>query len=183
MNDCPLPQPLDDFLQQPASLPANSERKEALFQQTAQMLRQPRWKRSTLPLAVAAGIVFALLFSYFMFRGEILGPDAANNGQTERKSDPQSDRQKPLPAPEVQVQLPAQPRELEWSAFDTEDDKQRVRLYFQAGDLYLAAQSDIDSALRCYSQALSYCDARELEFDPTDNWLVMALKNDRRKEP
>jgi hypothetical protein len=183
MNDCPLPQPLDDFLQQPPSLLANTEQKETLFQQTARMLRQPRRRRSTLPLAFAAGIVFALLFSYLMFRGIILGPGAATHGQVERKSDSQSDRQKPLPAPEVQVQLPAQPRELEWSAFDAEDDQQRVRLYFQAGDLYLATQSDIDSALRCYCQGLSYCNDEQLEFNPNDSWLVMALKRDRRKEP
>ena len=43
--------------------------------------------------------------------------------------------------------------------------------------------ANIDAALRCYGQALSYCEARELEFDPNDNWLIMALKNDRRKEP
>jgi hypothetical protein len=84
-----------------------------------------------------------------------------------------------MPAP---MPTPPQPRELEWTAFDAESDQQRVKLYFQAGDLYLTDHNDIDSALRCYRQALHYCDVQNVEFDPNDNWLVMALKRDYRKE-
>ena len=89
----------------------------------------------------------------------------------------------PAPPEAPHLQLAAHSRELEWKAFDAKNDQERVRLYLRAGDVYLATDQDIESALRCYSQALSYCDARELEFDPSDNWLVMALKSDRRKEP
>lgn len=74
------------------------------------------------------------------------------------------------------------PRELEWRAFDAEEDQQRVQLYFQAGDLYLT-QKDIESAVRCYHQALHYAGKRDLESSPNDTWLAMALKRDRRKEP
>jgi hypothetical protein len=77
---------------------------------------------------------------------------------------------------------PADPRQLEWSAFDAADDQERARLYFLAGDLYLDQHNDRESALRCYHQAINYSDARKLEITPTDNWLVMALKRDHRKE-
>ena len=80
------------------------------------------------------------------------------------------------------IVVPPNPRELEWSAFDAGDDRQRVKLYFQAGDLYLDQAQDFESALRCYHQAIHYGDAQELDIAPTDNWLVMALKRDHQKE-
>ena len=48
--------------------------------------------------------------------------------------------------------------------------------------MYLERFDDMQSALRCYRQAIHYCDARDLEINPKDNWLVMALKRDQRKE-
>jgi hypothetical protein len=77
----------------------------------------------------------------------------------------------------------AHPRELEWNAFDVEDDHMRGRLYLQAGNRYLDELQDVESALRCYQQAFHYCEARDLELDANDNWLVESLKRNRRKEP
>jgi len=180
MTPGPYPEPLDDFLQHPPDLPADATRKEVLFQRTARMLPRARRWRAPLATAVAAGIVLACVLSYVFLREEKIEPVLHDKLLGERKNGPIVADVTPAPA---RVQVVAQSSELEWKAFDATDDQERVRLYFQAGDLYLATDQDIESALRCYGQALSYCDARELEFDPSDNWLVMALKSDRRKEP
>jgi len=74
------------------------------------------------------------------------------------------------------------PLQLEWRAFDAAEDQKKARLYFQAGDVYLERYKDFEAALRCYRQALQFTPARELDFDANDNWLVMALKRDYRKE-
>jgi len=183
MTHGPLPEPLGDFLQHPPNLPADADRKEMRFQQTAQMLPKSRRWRAPIVTAVAAGIVLAFVLSYAFMRGEKIDPVLLGKSLVERQPVPAGDNPRPIHEPEPpRGQMAAEPRELEWNAFDATNDQERVRLYFQAGDLYLTSDQDIDAALRCYRQALSYCAARELEFDPSDNWLVMALKNDRRKE-
>ena len=72
------------------------------------------------------------------------------------------------------------PVDLEWQAFDSKTN--RAAVYFEAGHQYLATTQDFESALRCYRQALDVCTAEELEIAPNDNWLVVTLKNARRKE-
>jgi hypothetical protein len=174
MSDSPLPEPVDDFLQHPPSLRTDPEWQEKVFQQTARKLRRPRrWM-----IAVAAGIMLAILSSYFLWRGTKGEPAPPGKNLAERKRDPVPDKPKPAFVP-----VAADPYQLEWSAFDAEKDQERAQLYFRAGDLYFTAQNDFDAALRCYHQALHYCEARELEFNPNDNWLVMALKQELRKEP
>jgi hypothetical protein len=182
MSESPLPEPLDDFLLHPPVLPMDLQRKEELFQQTAPALGKRRGHWPVLPIAVAAGVLFGVLLSYLLFPRAAPGPEATKQEQAQH---PGNARQEPTPAPTpaVRVQVQPRPRDLEWKAFDASDDKERVRLYFRAGNLYLEMNEDFESALRCYSQALTYCDARELELKPDDNWLVMALKTDRRKEP
>ncbi len=75
---------------------------------------------------------------------------------------------------------PLPPVALEWQAFDSRSN--RAAAYFLAGNKYLEASNDLESALRCYSQALDACTEAELEIAPEDNWLVVSLKNARRKE-
>jgi hypothetical protein len=180
MSERPLPKPLDDFLQHAPSLPADAARQEALFQETCALL--PRKRRARWPIAVAAAAVIALVLvsAYFVFRRDAVVPQPQNDF-VKQKNDPlpvkPPEQEKPEPKI-VQVTAHA----LEWNAFDAEDDRERVRLYFQAGDLYLDRHQDYEAALRCYHQALHYCEASELEFAPDDNWLVLALKRDHRKE-
>jgi hypothetical protein len=94
-----------------------------------------------------------------------------------------------LPPPQQdrppQPPVPAAPREpssldLEWQAFDSKTN--RAATYFRAGNKYLEANQDMESALRCYAQAIDACAPEELEIRPEDNWLVTTLKNARRKE-
>jgi hypothetical protein len=183
MSTNPLPEPLDDFLSRPPHLPADGALQESLFRKTA--LVRPQARRWPIAATVAAGVLLTLVVSYVVYRAghDVVMPSRSDEQQrkiagadtAKAKHD-----QETGPAP---VLTAAQPQDLEWRAFDASDDHERARLYFQAGDLYLGEDQDIDGALRCYRQALACSDARELRFDPTDNWLVMALKNDLRKEP
>jgi hypothetical protein len=188
MSDNPLPEPLENFLQAPPSLAPEPAIRDSLLKQSAAMLRQPRgWRHRLVGAGIAASILVAIAFAYFAVRlgnvGESPKKDLVERGN---ERPPLKETPKPQPPPEepkppaavVQVN----PVELEWTAFDAADDQQRVSLYFQAGDLYLEKQNDYESAVRCYSQALDYCKAHELAFNPNDNWLVMALKRDHRKE-
>src|SRR5262249_51373641 len=138
-------------------------------------------------LGVAASIIVTIVTAYFAIRSGLVAPrpriDLVDRVVT---PPPPKDEPKPQPAPEEPTPPAAaatvNPLDLEWTAFDTADDQHTVSLYFRAGDLYLEKQNDYESALRCYSQALHYCQAPQLELNPNDNWLVMALKRDYRKE-
>jgi hypothetical protein len=179
-----MPEPLDDFLSRPPRLPADTHRKEALLQETMRVRQRARQWRAPLALTAAAAVVLAMLLSYVLWRPDkvAVSPDS-HPGADKSTQATTIQPEKYLDMPASPTQVACQPHDLEWRAFDARDDQERARLYFRAGDLYLDAEQDIDAALRCYQQALRYSDARELEFDPRDNWLVMALKNDRRKEP
>lgn len=98
-------------------------------------------------------------------------------------------REKPQPEtapPLVKDQVPAISPALagaiakEWRAFD--DPAKPAELYRQAGDLYVEEAQDFESALRCYTQALDKSPEQDLAISSEDNWLLMALKNARRKE-
>jgi len=179
MND-----PIDDFLQQPPVLPVDAKRQEAVFAQTAALLPRRRGWRLSVAVAAAAAVALALISTYIWSRSQNDETPAPKRNMVERKDDALPVPEKPDPQPPAPKLIPvaAHPRDLEWKAFDADDDHERARLYFRAGDLFLAVHDDVDSALRCYHQAFHYCEAHDLEIAPNDNWLVMALKRDQRKE-
>ena len=184
MNEPPLPESLDKYLQAPPRLPVEADAQSALLQRTIAMLPRRRgWRRWPIVAGIAASIALALITAYRIYLGEQVEL-APKQNLVERKPAPLPEK----PAePEEESKPPVAKRpmnalDLEWAAFDAPEDSDRVRLYFQAGDLYLERHKDYESALRCYAQAFHYCATRELEFNPNDNWLVMALKRDHRKE-
>ena len=188
MSEIPLPESLENFLQAPPSLPPEADMQDLLLKQTSTLLRKPRSRlRWLVGLCVAASIIVTMVSAYFAIRSVYVAPrpgkDLADRVVTPL---PPKDEPKPQPAPEEPTPpadaATVNPLDLEWTAFDEGNDQKRVSLYFQAGDLYLEKQNDYESALRCYSQALTYCEAHELAFNPNDNWLVMALKRDKRKD-
>jgi hypothetical protein len=69
---------------------------------------------------------------------------------------------------------------LEWQALDS--PRRRAELYREAGDRYLSAESDPESALRCYTAALDAGAGADRAVAPADSWLLMALKDAREKE-
>jgi hypothetical protein len=177
MNEPPLPEPLDDFLNHPPNLPADAEAREAILRMTANRLHKTGWVHLPIWLGVAATIVIVVLSIIFarLSFSRAPAPPPEMVKQNKEALD--------IPVPKaVAVEAAVNPRDLEWRAFDAEDDSDRVRLYFQAGDLYLDRFDDIQSALRCYQQAIYHGDSNDLEVNSTDNWLVMALKRDHRKE-
>jgi hypothetical protein len=68
----------------------------------------------------------------------------------------------------------------EWQAFDSGED--RAEQYLRAGADYLMEESDPQSALRCYGQALDAGGQTSLAVRPDDDWLLMAIKDARKKE-
>jgi hypothetical protein len=68
----------------------------------------------------------------------------------------------------------------EWQAFDSRE--RRTEQYLRAGAEYLKEESDPQSALRCYRQALDAGSDADLVVRPDDDWLLMAIKDARKKE-
>jgi hypothetical protein len=184
MSDAPLPGPLEDFLREPPGLPAAGPLRAAILARTTGVLRRRRRRRRALLVAGAAAA--AVLAGLALHAGLHTG-----GGQPPAPPTPVAGRPRPAPRPAARpgpaqgppaaAPAPKTPLEEEWAAFDAVPHD-RARLYFQTGDRYLNECQDVESALRCYRQALRLCAARDLAFDPNDNWLVMALKQGRRKE-
>jgi hypothetical protein len=181
MNE-PLPEPLEDFLNHPPSVAQDRAARESILQKTSRQLQQSRRPRWPMALAGAAAIALAFGSAYYVYvLRSMPAPELLPRLAKEKPQPPDDTPVVPLEREPILVKS-THPRELEWRAFDSEDESMRVRLYFQAGDQYLDRFEDVQSALRCYQQAIFFCDESDLEIDPNDNWLVMALKRDQRKE-
>jgi hypothetical protein len=168
----PQPDPLSELLQ-PAPCREPTELREQVRAQTSRIVR----RRLIARRLAAAGALAACLAA-----AALVGYILRLNSEARREAPPVVDGPR-LPEPviiEVAQEPPANPVELEWQAFDSQ--KNRAASYFLAGNKYLEANEDVESALRCYTQALDACTPAELEITPDDNWLVVILKNARLKE-
>lgn len=166
------PDPLRELLQ-PSPCREPTELREQVRAQTSRIVR----RRSIARRLAAAGALAACLAGAALV-GYFLRP----NSEARRETPPVVEAPRPPePAAVEVVQEPmANPVELEWQAFDSQQN--RAASYFLAGNKYLEASEDVASALRCYTQALDACTPAELEITPDDNWLVVTLKNARLKE-
>jgi hypothetical protein len=178
MNEEPLPGPLENFLQHPPVASAEESWRAGLLRRTVGVLRgQRRRQRERIAACVAALLVLtalALRAGWHFWEGEQPTPPVPVAKERPKPAAPNK-------APQKVATTWKTPLDQEWAAFDAEPPEQ-AHLYFQTGDRYLDEYQDIESALRCYHQALLCCDARDLAFNPNDNWLVLALKLDHRKE-
>ena len=182
MSDMPLPEELDRFLNEQPNLPPPEEMRADLLEQTLGMLPGPFRRRRWLAIAgIAAGVLLAVLATYFGLRDHFLAPGPKKEVVERENLRPPKKPPGENPGPIADISH-VDPLQLEWRAFDATEDQKRVRLYFQAGNVYFERHKDFEAALRCYRQALQFAPARELGFDANDNWLVMALKRDYRKE-
>jgi hypothetical protein len=59
---------------------------------------------------------------------------------------------------------------------------EEARRWLAEGDRYVVETGDLESALRCYRQALDAGGGDALAVAPTDNWLLISLKTARWKE-
>jgi len=183
MSDTPLPGPLEDFLHEPPVPPDAWPLRAAIFVQTSNVLRRRRRLRLALVMTGAAAAVVLAALAWRAGLPSVktdapVVPESVTDRRPAPGAAPTPSLVKKAPAPTPAMRTPL---EQEWAAFDALP-QQRARLYFQTGDRYLNECQDIESALRCYQQALLVCQAGDLAFDPSDNWLVMALKQDHRKE-
>ncbi len=175
MDDTSNPHPVDDFLRHDPAPGANAELRQALLGRTTQVLRRRRWLRRA---RFAGALAACYLAGVLTMRFATLAPVPPR---------PETAEQPPkvtLPDAPVLVEAPAAESEtalaLEWRAFEASD--RRAELYRLAGDRYLEQHGDLQSALRCYRQALDAGTHESLMISTSDNWLLMALKEARQKE-
>ena len=169
MNE--LPDPLLELLK-PSAPPESTALRQRLREQTS---RQVQRRRLTRRLDIAASLAACLLaLATVVYVIDRFRP------QPVKEAAPVVTAPKPAAPPVEAEEETASPVALEWRAFDSQSN--RAAAYFLAGDKYLEAGQDMESALRCYAQALDECTPAEMEIAPDDNWLVVSLKNARRKE-
>jgi len=70
---------------------------------------------------------------------------------------------------------------LEWQAVDGAKEQQAA-LYHKAADAFLTEERDPLSAVRCYRGALDAAPEQVQTISPDDEWLLMAIKDARKKE-
>jgi hypothetical protein len=84
------------------------------------------------------------------------------------------------PEPPVATASDRSPLAIEWQAIDNSGT--RAELFRQAGDGYLTEFGDVESALRCYRNALAFGSAADAAIRPDDSWLMISLKRAKYKE-
>jgi len=170
------PDPLDGMLA-PLPLPPDAEAlRQKVYAQTSRVLRR---RRRLWQCAYAAGLAASFAIGLLVMRASIR-PIPTDSGERGRVSAPSTQALGTLtrPRPPVPADESALAREV--VAFDSLD--QRGELYRQAGDRYMEEESDPQSALRCYANALDNVPKQEQAISSDDNWLLMAIKNARQKE-
>jgi hypothetical protein len=163
------PDPLDDLLAPPPAAGAEALREELLGRTTRLLRRRRRLRRLAWAAALAACYGAGLLTVWWAFRPAPPAP---------RPQVAPEERATTVPAPEV----PASAVAVEERAADDGDLKAQAALYRRAGDLYLREANDLAAALRCYGNALDAGGDADLAVAPSDNWLLMSIKNARQKE-
>lgn len=155
--------PLDLLLAPTAAEPDPALRQRLLTRTTALIRRRRRLRRLVRVAALAACYVAGL----FTMHGIPVPPNEPASTVA-----PTPSAAALAPAPTALV--------LEWQAL--ESPAPAPQLYLQAGDRYLAENGDPRAATRCYGNALNLAIPQDLVIDPSDSWLLMAIKDARQKE-
>jgi hypothetical protein len=167
------PDPLADLLAPPA-LPADVQGPPAeLWERTRGVLRwrRRRWRRTAWAAALAACYAAGVLTMRGLTPTPPVREVARHPGPAER---PQPRREEQAP--------PETPLDEEWLALERGTGQARAELYRRAGDRYLAEDSDAESAVRCYGEALDGARQEDLAVSAADSWLLMVIKDARLKE-
>ncbi|HWG45774.1 MAG TPA: hypothetical protein VN688_23635 [Gemmataceae bacterium] len=165
------PDPLDDLLAPPPLPSGVGALRQQMYGPTSRVLRRRRWARQ---FAYAAALAASFALGLLVMRAN-MRPMAAPLPEPVAK---QHEEPRPPDKPSMPADASALARE--WKAFDSID--QRGERYRQAGDRYMEEESDLQSALRCYSSALDSGTERDQAISSDDNWLLMAIKDARQKE-
>jgi hypothetical protein len=158
--------PLDELLAPHRASPPSPD----VFDLTVQVMRQQRRVRQLAGIGVLTAAYAAGLLTILACQAP---PEPAGGQPMARNESAQSTPQLPLrPMPSA--------TDLEWQALEGPETS-AAGLYRQAGDLYLA-DADPAEAARCYGIALDAGKASDLEVSPDDSWLLMVIKQARKKE-
>jgi hypothetical protein len=169
MSDTHAPDRCGDFLNGPPPAAVDAALQQRLFRQTVRIIRRRlRLKRAGLAAAFAACYLAGAVTVYLLH-----SPPPARTVIVKIKDSPAT-----LPAEAAKASLSA--LVLENQALDSVQPQ--PELYRLAGDRYVAESGDLQSALRCYRQALDESSEQDLQVKPEDNWLLIALKEARQKE-
>ncbi|MFO0965843.1 MAG: hypothetical protein U0793_09710 [Gemmataceae bacterium] len=158
--------PLDESLQPGAE--ATPAFKETLFARTRRPLRLRRWRRRLLHGVAAACLFGAGMAALAWLRPVPAPPPPVTSPPVVAKAD------------SPKAEAPPAPQALEWRAFDQKPGPEKTSLLVAAGRKYLEEENDPAAAVRCYSGAVGR--GGRPEVSPDDDWLIMALKLDRKKE-
>jgi hypothetical protein len=175
--------PVEDCLDMgPAPACGEGLRHSLLLRTQRLVRRRRRLRRLGLLVALTACYLAGLLTVRFGTPSPRLN-DRPDLGQL--AADPEAVAVPPHPVAPVVARLPepysAVPAvALEWRAMSSELNQ--PELFRRAGDRYLEEAGDVQSALRCYRQALAASSENDLTVSVNDNWLLMTLKEAKRKE-
>ena len=158
------PDPLDQLLAPPGSPPGEGLRRDLLRRTAGVLRRRRRLRRLALALALAACYSAGLLTMRWATRSAPAPRPEAVAGNRERPAVPTADDPSAVARAWEEVK------------------RRRAELYREAGDEYLTAHEDPESAVRCYGQALDTGRENDLGISPSDSWLLMAIKAARQKE-
>jgi hypothetical protein len=166
--------PVEQFLSNDFGGPAPLELQQAVFTQTARLLRRRRRARRLAGAAALAACFVAGMatMAWLLPRPEIV--QQVQRQETQPPGPEQPAKTSALPSDEPPLSL----ADLEWRAFDSKDN--RAALFFEVAERYLLENKDYESAVRCYRQALDASSRESLAIRSDDNWLVMALKESRQ---
>jgi hypothetical protein len=167
----PEPDPLDGLLAPQPLPPETDALRQAIYSRTRRILRRRRGLRW---LAYAAALLVSFAAGLLAMRAAMRDVPAPIPEESVQRQETPPPAEKPL------VSANESALDREWRAFDSTD--QRPELYRDAGDHYMTAEYDPQSALRCYTNALDNGTEKDLTISTNDNWLLMAIKNARQKE-
>jgi hypothetical protein len=165
--------PFDDFLDNGFKCETNDALKNAIRARTNAMLRRRRFVRRLAFVGLAAACYLAGMTTMWL-----LAPQTATIGEVPAQPVIVAENKR---APEPETELPERPEIYEIEAQNAQGAERFAQLR-KAGDLYLSLEHNYASAVRCYSQAFDAGGEQALEYSPDDNWLVMVIKNARRKD-
>jgi hypothetical protein len=163
MSDTPDP---CDLLFPPGPPHGDERLRETLRLQTTRAVRWRRWRNRVGLVAAVAAIYLAGLLTPRPF-----GSPPIPERPVERPVEPG-------PAGPTPPESIASALDLEYRALESEQG--RAELYRIAGDRYLL-EKDMASAVRCYRLALDESSG-DLAVQAEDTWLLIALKDARKKE-
>jgi hypothetical protein len=177
-----VPDPFDQYLASIPVAPASAELKAQILAKTLRVIRQHRWSRRFAVAAAMAACYAAGALTVWpaAMHAEVStsSPSMASPGEVcqplpSRSTGNEAAVVSSLPRSGRDTQL--SPAQLEWQAIDQRHAG--ADLYRQAGDRYLSEAQDIESALRCYHNALARGGSKALAISPDDSWLLVALKS------